>query len=77
MPNQIASKMEIRMDPDVKRVLEFMESNIAADKLLNVACAVNELATPLWSRYINEINVHARKFIPIALRPIQMHGMED
>jgi len=45
MPSQntkAASEMEILMDPDVKRVLEFMESTIAADKLLKVAGAVNE-----------------------------------
>jgi hypothetical protein len=41
--------MEISVDADVKTVLEFMERNVAADKLLRVAAAVGALAPILWS----------------------------
>ena len=41
--------MEISIDCDVRAVLEFMERNVIADKLLRVAAAVSSLAPVLWS----------------------------
>ena len=40
--------MEIVTDSDVKNVLEFMQANIRAERLLWVSGAVATLATALW-----------------------------
>jgi hypothetical protein len=39
------------IDPDVERVLAFMQRNLPAHKLLGVAAAVADLSKLLWSRY--------------------------
>ena len=43
--------MEFICDPHVKKVLEFMQSNLPADKLVGVAHGVAELAPILWGQY--------------------------
>jgi|SRR5581483_2420099 len=42
----------IAIDRDVKLVLEFIESNVPADKLVRVATAVAALAHVLWSELV-------------------------
>lgn len=69
---KMPGEMTIHMDPDVKMVLGFMLANIAAPKLVQVANAVKELATPLFSRFVNEPNPHAIKFIPLALHRVEL-----
>jgi hypothetical protein len=39
----------ISVDPDVKAVLEFMQKNIAADRLVSVAAGVNGMAQIIWN----------------------------
>ncbi len=55
-------QMELHMDPDVKMVLEFMQTNIVCSKIVAVANSVKELATPLWGHHESE------KVIPISLK---------
>lgn len=40
--------MNLIVDPDVKAVLEFMQTNIPASKLRNVARGVDELTDLIW-----------------------------
>ena len=46
--------MELVIDPDVKAVAEFMQSTLAAARLVPVAKAVSELAPLLWGKYSPE-----------------------
>lgn len=59
--------LSLEVDKDVGMVLEFMQLNIEARKLIDVANAVRELAGPLWGHSINN-PIPWNKFIPIALR---------
>jgi hypothetical protein len=43
--------MELEIDEDVKRVLEFMQSSMSADRLVSVAAGVHALAPILWGGY--------------------------
>jgi hypothetical protein len=61
--------MEIHMDPDVKKVLEFMETNLPIRKCVDVANAVKELAIPLWGRYIKPTDRYDNEyFVSICLK---------
>jgi ABC-type uncharacterized transport system permease subunit len=54
--------MELRIDEDVKRVLEFMQGSMSADRLVAVAAGVHALAPVVWGHYpVTEI-------VPLALR---------
>lgn len=55
------NQMTLEMDPDVKKVMEFMQTNMAADRLIGVAAAVSNLAPILWGRYGHE-EVHPLEF---------------
>jgi hypothetical protein len=46
--------MEIEIDPDTKAVAGFMQSNIAASRLVGVAEGIARLAPLLWGRYAPE-----------------------
>lgn len=46
--------MNVVMDPDVQRVMEFMHNGTAANRLVNVAQGVAALAPILWGRYGSE-----------------------
>lgn len=43
--------MQIKMDEDVKKVIEFMSHEIVSDKRVAVAKAINGLALPLWGHH--------------------------
>lgn len=43
--------MDLIIDPDVKAVAEFMQRNIAAARLIQVAEGVRSLAWILWNKY--------------------------
>jgi len=43
--------MEVVIDPDVKRVAEFMQSKIDARKLVGVAESLRNMAMMLWGHY--------------------------
>jgi hypothetical protein len=44
--------MELEIDEDVKRVLEFMQGSMSADRLVAVAAGVHALAPILWGSHI-------------------------
>jgi len=46
--------MQIVVDSDVQAVLEFMQANLPADKLLGVADGIPEMARLLWKQYPQE-----------------------
>jgi len=46
--------MNLEIDPDVKVVAEFMQSNMSAAKLVGVATAIGRLAPILWGRFGTE-----------------------
>lgn len=50
--------MNLEIDQDVKAVAEFMQSNVAAARLVGVATAIGRLAPILWGRYSAD-DVHA------------------
>lgn len=58
--------MELIIDPDVKAVAEFMQSNMPASKLVSVASAVAALAPMLWGAFEAE-SVCALRLAPSAL----------
>ncbi|MCI1244223.1 MAG: hypothetical protein LKI99_06185 [Acetobacter fabarum] len=42
---------QVVMDEDLKKVCEFMQRNIAADRLVSVAENLGAMAPILWGRY--------------------------
>jgi hypothetical protein len=46
--------MEIIIDNDVKAVLEFMQRNFVAARLISIAAGVNDVAPILWNRHARE-----------------------
>lgn len=46
--------MKIKMDDDLQSVLEFMQQNIRASKLVGVADKLPHMARALWSEYTQE-----------------------
>ncbi|MCP1243047.1 hypothetical protein [Acetobacter lambici] len=42
---------QVVMDADLKKVCEFMQRNIAADRLVSVAENVGAMAPILWGRF--------------------------
>lgn len=46
--------MKLEANEDVKTVLDFMQKNFAAAKLIPIAEAVSSLAPILWGRYGRE-----------------------
>jgi hypothetical protein len=55
--------MQIQIDIDVQAVLEFMQKNIPADKLIGVSIGVRDMAQTLWGH-----NVHT-SVLPMSLVP--------
>lgn len=47
--------MDLRVDPDVQEVAEFMQRRIAASRLVGVADALAAIAPVLWGRYQPEM----------------------
>lgn len=41
----------LRMDSEVKKVLDFMQSNVQACRLVDVANSVSDIAPILWGHY--------------------------
>jgi hypothetical protein len=62
--------MEIEIDPDTKAVAEFMQSSIAASRLVGVAEGIARLAPLLWGRYAPE------KVETLSLAHRQLNGSE-
>ena len=46
--------MDLVLDSDIKAVLEYMQANVPASKLIGVAERVQELARPLWGQFPQE-----------------------
>lgn len=60
------SNLSIEMDPDVKKVLEFMQQNISCSKLVGVANAIQNLATPIWGHFQKEeVIILALRHLPL------------
>ncbi|HYA15351.1 MAG TPA: hypothetical protein VEF33_13535 [Syntrophales bacterium] len=57
----------VKLDPDVEAVLSFMLENFRADKLVDIANAVKEIAIPLWGRHKTKTDSNDKPFIPIYL----------
>lgn len=43
--------MNLIMDPDVQTVAEFMQSNLPANRLVDVSGSLSKLAEVLWGHY--------------------------
>ena len=46
--------MEVIIDPDIKSVAEFMQTSIAANRLVPVAEGLAKMAPILWGRFAPE-----------------------
>lgn len=55
---RVGARCDLEMDVDLKLVLEFMQSNMSASKLIGVAQALAAVAPIIWSRYERD-DVHA------------------
>ena len=47
----VTPDMRIETDPDIEKVLEFMDRNIACDRMVGVAAGLHALAPLIWGRY--------------------------
>jgi hypothetical protein len=56
-------------DPDVAMVLEFILKNVPGSKRLQVATAVQELAGPIFRRFVEGPNFHDENFIALQICP--------
>lgn len=56
--------MEFLIDPDVRRVLEFMQENIPAVKLYGVSEALPQMGRLLWGQHPQEPVVAATLLTP-------------
>jgi len=75
---QSKNDIELQLDSDVKKVLEFMEANLPIRKCVDVANAVNELAKVLWGRYVKPTDRYDQDyFIPLRLRKVQSLPRDD
>ena len=50
----VTGKMQLEVDDHLKSVMEFMQSNIPASKLIGVADNLPQMARLLWGRYPQE-----------------------
>lgn len=57
----------VKLDPDVAAVLSFMVENFKANKLVDIANGIKELAGPLWSRHRIEPASCEKGFISVSL----------
>jgi len=62
--------VELQIDEDVKRVLEFMQDSMSADRLVAVAAGVHALAPILWGNYGN-VEISVLRLLP---QPIEVCG---
>ena len=63
---------QLSVDADVKAVLEFMERNVPANKLVRVAAAAASLAPILWSEL-----VPLERTPVLSLSPESSHGQQS
>lgn len=54
LPSRVGAECRLQMDADLKRVMEFMQSNVAASKLVSLAQALAAVAPVLWGQYERE-----------------------
>jgi hypothetical protein len=47
----MTGQLDLLLDPDVKTVLEFMQTRIPTEKLIGVASGVSAIAGTLWGQY--------------------------
>jgi hypothetical protein len=52
--------MQLQIDKDLHAVIEFMQGNIPANKLMSVAEKLPDLARVLWSHFPQELCVTAK-----------------
>jgi hypothetical protein len=64
--------MNVDMDEDVKAVIEFMQRNIAASKLVAVSDSIKALAPILWWHFDRE-EIRALHLVP---DPIVANGQQ-
>lgn len=61
--------MNLNIDPDVKAVLEFMQANIAAPRLVGIANRLPEMAKLLWGHHPQEPCVPGSFHLPKMVEP--------
>lgn len=54
LPSRVGAVCNVQMDEDLKRVMEFMQSNVAASKLVSVGKALAAVAPVMWGQYERE-----------------------
>jgi hypothetical protein len=64
--------MNVEMDEDVKAVVEFMQRNIAASRLVVVSDSIKSLAQILWGHFDRE-EIKALRVVP---DPIAGNGQQ-
>jgi hypothetical protein len=75
MSTQTQGKKKINMpqglllvvDPEIAMVIEFMQSNVQAKKLIRIAKAVNDLAIPVWG-HLKDDPLNLDRIIPISFQ---------
>jgi hypothetical protein len=67
--------MNFKIDPDVQAVLEFMQTNIPADKLIGVSKGVQGMAQILWGHYA-DADVVVVSMLPPAISETQLAANE-
>src|SRR5690349_15646730 len=60
--------MQFEVDSDVKAVLEFMQTNIPADRLVGIAESVGQIGRLLWGHFRQE-PVRAVSLLSVPINP--------
>lgn len=43
--------MQVRVNPDIEKLVAFMESNFAADRLVGIARGLSQIAPVIWGHH--------------------------
>ncbi|ALK96999.1 MULTISPECIES: hypothetical protein [unclassified Massilia] len=69
---RVGTVCDLMMDDDLKRVMEFMQCNMSASKLVGVAQAAAAMAPIIWGQYERE-EVHA---LALQARSLNLDGSQ-
>jgi hypothetical protein len=64
--------MQIKVDPDVRAVIEFVQTTISADRRVSVARGLAQLAPILWAETGNTIRPLSLSHQQISAHPVRL-----
>jgi hypothetical protein len=64
--------MNVEMDPDMIKVISFMQSNIPVSKLVPIARGISDLSGSLWGHHSGE-RINALALVPSPISDYDPH----